>query len=91
MEYPETFRIRPLTATDEAAWRTLWTGYLEYYESTLPEEIYQSTFQRLLSGDDKEFRCLIAELDGVPVGPVECLVAVEERLDVVLARRNVGE
>lgn len=68
MEYPETFRIRPLSATDEPAWRVLWTGYLEYYESSLPEAVYRSTFQRLLSGGDNEFRCLVAELDGSLVG-----------------------
>jgi len=60
--------IRPVRAEDEPEWRRLWTGYLEYYESELPEEIYQSTFTRLLSNDPQEFHGLSAELDGKLVG-----------------------
>jgi GNAT superfamily N-acetyltransferase len=60
--------IRPLRATDEPQWRRLWTAYLEYYETELPEEVYHSTFDRLLSDDPQEFHGLIAELDGQPVG-----------------------
>lgn len=60
--------IRPLEQNDEPEWRRLWTGYLEYYETVLPEAIYQSTFSRLLSDDPQEFHGLIAELDGQPVG-----------------------
>ena len=60
--------IRPLQATDEPEWRRLWTAYLEYYETELPEEVFRSTFDRLLSDDPREFHGLIAELDGQPVG-----------------------
>lgn len=63
-----TVTIRELTAADETQWRRLWTGYLEYYESTVPEDVYQSTFNRLLSDTDNEFSGLIAEVDGQPVG-----------------------
>lgn len=54
-------RIRPLTASDEADWRRLWTGYLAYYETTVPETVYQSTFARLLGDDPRDFSCLVAE------------------------------
>jgi GNAT superfamily N-acetyltransferase len=60
--------IRQLRQDDEQEWRRLWTGYLEYYETELPDEIYRSTFARLLSDDPQEFHGLIAELDGKPVG-----------------------
>ncbi|MEP5764887.1 MAG: GNAT family N-acetyltransferase [Halieaceae bacterium] len=60
--------IRPLESADEPEWRRLWTLYLEYYESAVDEAVYQTTFARLLSGEDNEFRGLIA-LDGEqPVG-----------------------
>ncbi|MEE4174862.1 MAG: GNAT family N-acetyltransferase [Xanthomonadales bacterium] len=62
--------IRPLRRSDEPAWRTLWTGYLAYYETELPEAIYASTFERLLSEDPHEFHGLLAVLDGTPVGLV---------------------
>jgi GNAT superfamily N-acetyltransferase len=60
--------IRPLNQADEADWRRLWTGYLTYYESTVSEEVYTTTFARLLGDDPQDFTCLIAEVDGAPVG-----------------------
>ena len=60
--------IRPLDAVDEAEWRRLWTLYLKYYESTVADAVYETTFARLLSGEDNEFRGLIALLDGQAVG-----------------------
>ncbi len=61
-------KIRPLAKNDEAEWRRLWTAYLEFYGTSVTEEVYQKSFARLLSGGSGEFRCLIAELDGKPVG-----------------------
>ena len=60
--------IRPLKREDEPEWRRLWTAYLEYYETTLPEEIFQTTFERLLSGKDHEFQGFLALWEGKPVG-----------------------
>lgn len=60
--------IRPLRAVDEADWRRLWTGYLEFYETSVPEEVYRTTFARLLSGDPHEFHGLVAERGGRLIG-----------------------
>lgn len=60
--------VRPLKASDEDQWRGLWTGYFEYYETSVPEEVYQSTFARLLGNDAQDFSCFVAELDGQLVG-----------------------
>ena len=68
-----TLIVRPLTAADEAQWRVLWTGYLDYYETSVEEEIYQSSFARMLSGEDNEFHGMVAELDGKLVGLVHYL------------------
>jgi GNAT superfamily N-acetyltransferase len=61
--------IRPLHTDDEGEWRRLWTAYLAFYETVLPEEIFVTTFARL-TGETAggEFRGLIATLDGKPVG-----------------------
>jgi rsbT co-antagonist protein RsbR len=40
--------VRPLAAADLERWRTLWQGYLDFYRSTLPAEITQLTWRRLL-------------------------------------------
>ncbi len=60
--------IRPVEQADEAEWRRLWTAYLEFYESTLPESVYASTFARLLGDDAQDFNGLIAEVDGQAKG-----------------------
>jgi len=65
--------IRPLQPGDEQEWRRLWTLYLEFYESSVPEEVYQSSFQRMLSDDDNEYRGLIALQGTQPLGIVHYL------------------
>ncbi|MBB3147402.1 GNAT superfamily N-acetyltransferase [Phyllobacterium trifolii] len=61
-------QIRPLQKSDEAQWRRLWTAYLAFYETTVPEEVYQTTFARLTSGANHEYRGFIAEFEGKSVG-----------------------
>lgn len=73
MTAPSSVTIRPLAATDEAAWRALWTGYLDFYKSSVPEAVYASTFARLLGDDAQDFHGLVAEQDGVVVGLVHYL------------------
>jgi GNAT superfamily N-acetyltransferase len=60
--------IRPLHPDDEKDWRRLWTDYLAFYGTSVAEAVYASTFARLLGSDPQDFSCLIAELDGKPVG-----------------------
>jgi len=60
--------IRPLTKDDHAEWHRMWTAYLAFYETTLSEEVYQTAFERLTSGDASEHQGLIAEIGGKPVG-----------------------
>ncbi|HUS56382.1 MAG TPA: GNAT family N-acetyltransferase [Thermohalobaculum sp.] len=63
-----TATIRPLTAADEVEWRRLWTGYLEYYETSVPEVVYRTTFARLLGDDPQDYHGLVAEQGGRLVG-----------------------
>lgn len=60
--------IRPLTRNDKTDWARLWTAYLSFYETTLPSEIFDISFKRLLGDDPRDFNGLIAEIDGTPVG-----------------------
>ncbi|WP_170458796.1 GNAT family N-acetyltransferase [Ruegeria arenilitoris] len=61
-------RIRPLKPEDRPSWDLLWRAYLEFYETVLPDEVYESTFARLLGDDPQDFSCLVAELDGELIG-----------------------
>ncbi len=65
--------IRPLTETDRPAWAQLWRGYLDYYETELPDTMYEVAFNRMLSNDEHEFHGLLAVQDGKPVGLVHYL------------------
>ena len=56
----QDLHIRPLDPSDEPEWRRLWKLYLEFYESSVSETVYRTTFSRLLSGDPGEYRALVA-------------------------------
>ncbi|WP_112309114.1 GNAT family N-acetyltransferase [Pseudogemmobacter bohemicus] len=40
--------IRDLAAGDHAAWRGIWDEYLAFYQVTLPDEVTENTWARLL-------------------------------------------
>ncbi len=63
-----TCHVRPLVQDDEAHWCRLWTDYLAFYDSTVSDAVYATTFKRLLGDDPKDFNGLIAEVDGRPSG-----------------------
>ncbi|MGF1456412.1 MAG: GNAT family N-acetyltransferase [Alphaproteobacteria bacterium] len=65
-----TLTIRPPTRDDEAAWRVLWTGYLDFYQSSVSEAVYRTTFDRFFLDAPFEPRCLMAFEDGQAVGLV---------------------
>lgn len=68
MARPDTLVIRPIGPDDAAEWRRLWRAYLAFYETELPDSVYDSTFSRTVSGRAGEFRGILALLDGRPVG-----------------------
>jgi len=63
-----SLKIRALTKVDQPEWQRIWTAYLEFYETSVSDEVYETSFRRLLSGNTGEYNCLIAEIDGKPVG-----------------------
>ena len=65
--------IRPLQQTDHDEWRRLWTAYLEFYKTTVAEEVYQTTWKRLFAEGEFEPKGFLALIDGKPVGLVHYL------------------
>ena len=63
-----TALIRPLRPEDQADWRRLWTAYLAFYKTSVPEDVYTSTFARLLGDDPQDFSALVAEGNGKLLG-----------------------
>ena len=65
--------ITPLQRADKPHWAQLWYAYLDFYETTLPLDVYNATFEALLS-DDVHAPCgLLAWSDGQAVGLVHYL------------------
>ena len=55
--------VNPITRQDRDRWAELWRGYLDFYETRLPPEIYDHTWQRLIAADGP-IRGLGARLGG---------------------------
>ncbi len=60
--------IRPLAESDSVDWRRLWRAYLAYYQTALPDAVYDTYFARLLGDDPQDYHGLIAEVEGRAVG-----------------------
>ena len=60
--------IRTVERGDEAEWRRLWTGYLDFYGTRVEEEVCRTAFRRLLDPNPREFHGLVAVGAGRPVG-----------------------
>lgn len=45
----QKFPATELGPDDRARWTELWRGYLTFYETTLPDEIYDATWARIMS------------------------------------------
>ena len=50
-----TLTVRPLVATDEPAWHTLWRDYQAFYNTALSENVFAKTWARLLDKDEPMF------------------------------------
>ncbi len=42
--------VTPFRAEDRPRWGELWRGYLDFYETSLPDSIYDHTWTRLMEG-----------------------------------------
>ena len=63
-----SLRVRPLNREDKVEWSRMWSAYLEFYETSRPQDVFDVYFDRLLGDDPQDYNGLIAELDGQAVG-----------------------
>lgn len=59
--------VRPVAASDREAWESLYRGYRDFYEKPHDAAVFETVWGWLMD-PDHETRCLIATVDGVPVG-----------------------
>lgn len=55
-------KIRALRTEDETTWRALWTAYLDFYNSSVAEAVYTTTFARLID-PARESQCALVAVD----------------------------
>ena len=66
--------LTPLAPADYDDWRRLWTAYLAFYETSVADEVYTTTWSRLLGDDPHDFHGTIARRDdGAALGIVHYL------------------
>lgn len=65
--------IRSALPSDEPVWRRLWREYLEFYAASIPDEVTNRTWQRILD-PDSAVMCIVAEVDGQVYGFANCVV-----------------
>lgn len=46
----------------------MWTDYLAFYKTSVPDDVYDVTFSRMLGDDPQDFSCLVAESGGRLIG-----------------------
>jgi len=63
--------IRELRSGDEPAWRRLWAGYIDFYQTELPGSVTDGLFKRLLKGEPHF--ALVVENEGEVIGFAHCL------------------
>lgn len=52
--------IRSIAPRDRAVWQTLWTAYLDFYETAVSDDVYETTFARLCDPARERQQGLIA-------------------------------
>ena len=66
--------VRPLRHADKTQWKWLWNAYLEFYEASVPDLVYSTTFGRLVDPAVPAQFGLIAESNGHAVGLVHIIL-----------------
>ena len=66
--------VRPLVESDFDSWLPLWSGYLEFYEVQISDEVTRHTFNRLVDENSVMFGALAVSQTGEPIGLVHWLL-----------------
>ncbi len=70
-----SIRIRRLAAKDKSSWLLLFKGYIEFYKATVPDEIIEATWTRLLEGaSDFHLGLAAVDDDDRPIGITHILL-----------------
>jgi GNAT superfamily N-acetyltransferase len=73
IEMSASIVIREAGPADEAAWRTLWAGYNAFYEASVPPDVTDHTWRRMLD-PGSPLMGRVAEIDGQCLGFALCVL-----------------
>jgi len=65
--------IRSALPADETVWRSLWRDYCDFYAASIPADVTDRTWKRILDPDSAVL-CMVAEVDGKVYGFANCVV-----------------
>ena len=65
-----SFTLRELQSHDKSAWRQLWCDYLAFYQTTVSDDVYDTTFDRLLSQNHPKQNAFLALEGSCAIGLV---------------------
>ena len=68
-----SINIRPLATADRTAWLALWQGYLDFYETSVPQEVTDETWRRIIDPDGPIHGLCAVDVDSRLVGIVHYL------------------
>ena len=68
--------VRPLRADDRREWEPLWRAYLQFYETSVADDVYNTTWQRLLTPDSDPYGLCAVDGGGTIQGIVHYLFHV---------------
>ena len=70
MKKNKLFKVRTLYEDDFSNWKTLWHKYLMFYNTSVQDIVYETTFKRLISSQNSSQNALVAEQDNYLIGLV---------------------
>jgi GNAT superfamily N-acetyltransferase len=73
MTVDSNVRVRPLQATDRAAWENLFKGYIHFYEAKVPDDVIEVAWQRLLAQQDGLLGLVAVDASDRPIGLAHAL------------------
>ena len=68
-----SFAVRTLQPADRHQWDGLWRGYLDFYKTTIPDQVTDLTWQRLMDPEAPVLGFCAAREDGSLLGIVHYL------------------
>jgi GNAT superfamily N-acetyltransferase len=70
MKKTKSFEIRELSEDDFFNWKILWNEYLKFYQTSVEDIVYETTFKRLVSSRQPNQNALVAAQDSDLIGLV---------------------